>query len=96
MTDKQFYTIRNLLSWIAIALFLLVSRQYLDVKRSDYVTFVGVMSAMFVIGFLAMMFIRMLLFVDPANKKESQPVGKATVEPTENDPELNLNGTFKK
>lgn len=96
MTDKQFYIIRNLLSWIVVALFLLVSRHYLDVTRLELAGFIGKVSLMIVAGFTLMILIRMMIFVDPEKKKTPQPEASANNDYRGNDDELNLNGTFKK
>ena len=72
MTPKQFFIIRNLLSWIVIALFLIVAQQYTETPRSDLTEFIIGASMIIVFVFLISIFFRMLFFVDPKEKEKSR------------------------
>lgn len=58
MTSKQFHVIRNLLSWIVIALLLLVSHNCGMLDKSSLEKPIGVITAYLAFGFLVMIVIR--------------------------------------
>ena len=63
MTNKQFLVIRNLLSWIFIALFLLVAHQHGFIKESRFAKGVGVVAPYISLVFLILIIFRTLVSI---------------------------------
>ena len=74
MTEKQFLVIRNLLSWIVIALFLLVAHQYGFIKGSRLGNGVAAIAPYISLVFLILIIMRTLESIHgPDDLKKHEP-----------------------
>jgi hypothetical protein len=91
MDSTQFKVIRNLLSWLVAALFLLIAYQIPEFRDSDFGKLTATISIFVAVFFLIGNLLR-ALFTSNSNTKK--PIHQDQLV-SNNDTELNLDGTSK-